>query len=356
MAGWYIVPDPSIRQLNMKAIFFKKPGGLEVLEYGEFLAPKPQKDEALVRVRTCGLNRLDIWLREDKENARNIPMPHISGSDVAGVIEEINGESMLRVGQEVVLNPAVPCGVCFYCKNGKPCELVKIFGVKNQGGYSEYITAPISQLYPKPKSISFIEAAAFPLTFLTAWHMLVGRANVQKGETVFIWGASGGLGSSAVRVAKYLGAKVIAVAKSEDEAKRIYEIGADEVVIYTKENVENTIKSLTNDLGVDVVFESVGQKTWHTTLAMLRPFGRVVIAGATSGDIGHQSLSDLYVRQLSILGARMGTKEEFDKVLELVAAGELKPIIDKTFPLKDAAEAQRRMVEGRHLGKIVLEI
>ncbi|TSC75573.1 MAG: alcohol dehydrogenase [Parcubacteria group bacterium Gr01-1014_30] len=340
----------------MKAVFFEKPGGLDVLKYGELPTPRPQKGEALVRVKAADLNRLDVWLREDKENASNIPLPHIPGSDAAGVVKEINGESTLRVGQEVVLNPAIPCSACPRCKNGEPCELVKIFGVKNQGSYAEYITAPISQLYPKPKNISFAEAAAFPLTFLTAWHMLVGRANLRKGETVFVWGASGGLGSSAIQVAKYLGAKVIAAAKSEEDAKQIREIGADEIVIYTSGNVESTVKNLTKGLGVDVVFESVGEKTWSMTLAMLRPFGRVVIAGTTSGNMGTQDLSDIYVRQLSIFGARMGQKEEFEKVLELVAAGKLKPIIDKTFSLKDAAEAQKRMVDGKHFGKIVLEI
>lgn len=340
----------------MKAVFFEKTGGLEVLQYGELPMPKPQKGEALMRVCASGLNRLDIWLREDKENARNIPMPHIFGSDAAGVIEEINGDGFVKIGQEAVLNPAIPCGTCQRCKNGKPCELVKIFGVKNQGSYAEYIIAPILQFYPKPKNISFVEAAAFPLTFLTAWHMLVGRANLQKGETVFVWGASGGLGSSAIQVAKYLGAKVIAAAKSEEDAKQVREIGVDEIVIYTKVDVDSAVKNLTSGFGVDVVFESVGEKTWNTTLAMLRPFGRVVIAGTTSGDMGTQDLSDIYVRQLSILGARMGTKEEFEKVLELVAGGKLKPIIDKTFLLKDAVEAQKRMIEGKHFGKIVLEV
>ena len=336
--------------LGMKAVYFEKPGGVEVLKYGEFPTPKPQKGEALVRVRACGLNHLDIWLREDKDNTRNIPMPHIPGSDAAGIIEEINGESALKVGQEVVLNPAIPCGVCPRCKKGEPCELVKIFGVKNQGACAEYITAPASQLYPKPNNFSFIEAAAFPLTFLTAWHMLVGRAKLEKGETVFIWGASGGLGSSAIQVAKHLGAKVVAAAKSEEIAKKIREIGADEVVIYTKGNVEDSVKN------VDVVFESVGKKTWNTSLKILRPCGRVVIAGTTSGDMASQDLSDIYVRQLTILGARMGTKEEFERVLELVAAGKLKPVINKVFPLEKAAEAQERMEKSEHIGKIVLEV
>ena len=340
----------------MKAVFFERTGGLDVLKYGDFPTPKPQQGEALVRVKACALNRLDIRLREDVDNARNIPLPHIPGSDVAGIIEEINGESSLKIGQEVVLNPSIPCGTCPRCKKGESCELVKIFGVKNQGGYAEYINAPITQLYQKPKNISFVEAAAFPLTFLTAWHMLVGRANLRKGETVFIWGASGGLGSSAIEIAKYIGAKIIAVAKSESDAQRIKEIGADEVVIYPKGNIENEVKKMTSGLGVDVVFESVGEKTWNTTLSILRFSGRVVIAGTTSGDIGTQDLSDIYVRQLSIFGARMGTKEEFEKVLGLVSAGKLKPIVDKIFPLKEAAEAQRRMVQGNRIGKIILEI
>ncbi|MBI2984070.1 MAG: zinc-binding dehydrogenase [Candidatus Kerfeldbacteria bacterium] len=340
----------------MKAVFFERPGGLEVLRYGDFDDPIPNEGEALVRVKAGGLNRLDIWLREDRDNIRNIPMPHIPGSDVSGTVEKIVGQAGFRIGQDVVLNPAIPCGLCPRCKKGQPCELVKIFGVKNQGGYAEYVVAPIAQLYPKPPHLSFIEAAAFPLTMLTAWHMLAGRAHVQPGETVFIWGASGGLGSAAIPVARYLGARIIAAAKSEEQARRIRELGVDETVVYTRDDVDQKVKSLTHGQGVDVVFESVGQKTWPTTLAMLRPFGRVVIAGTTTGDVGTQDLSDLYVRQLSMLGARMGTKEEFETVLRLIASGHLKPIIDRTFPLSQAAEAQRRMVDGKHIGKIVLEI
>jgi len=337
----------------VKAVIFEKPGSVEVLKYCEFPKPNPQNGEALIRVKACGLNRLDIWLREGK---RGIPLPHILGSDVAGVIEEINGASTLKIGQEVVINPAIPCGNCSRCKSGEACELVIIFGAKTKGGYAEYVTAPLAQVYPKPKNLSFVEAAAFPLTFLTAWHMLVGRANLKEGETVFIWGASGGLGSSAVQIAKYLGAKVIAAAKSNEDAVGIRKIGADHTVVYTKENVVDAVKKLTKGIGIDVVFESIGEKTWSTTLAMLRPFGRVVIAGTTSGDTGTQDLSDVYVRQLSIFGARMGTKKEFEKVLELMNSGKLKPIIDKAYPLAQAAEAQRRMEEYKHLGKIVLEI
>lgn len=337
----------------MKAVFFEKTGGVEVLKYGEVPTSEPKAGEALVRVRACAINNLDLQQRQGKIEG---PMPHISGSDIAGVIEKINGESSLRAGDEVVINPAIPCGICPPCKNDLACELVIILGYKTHGGYAEYVSVPISQLYPKPKNLTFPEAAAFPLTFLTAYHMLVGRANLQKGEVVFIWGASGGLGSAGMQIAKYLGAKIIAAAKSEEDAKRLKENGANEIVIYTKEDVENSVRKLTNDRGVDVVFESVGAKTWNMSLMMLRPYGRVVIAGTTSGDMGTQDLSEVYYRQLTILGARMGTRAEFEKVVELFTEGRLRPIVDKVFALKDVAEAQKRMAEGKHLGKIVLEI
>ena len=337
----------------MKAVFFEKTGGVEVLKYGEMPTPEPKAGEALIRVRACAINNLDLQQRQGKIEG---PMPHISGSDVAGVIEKINGESSLRVGDEVVINPAIPCAVCPPCKNGLACELVIIWGYKTNGGYAEYASVPIGQLYPKPKNLTFPEAAAFPLTFLTAYHMLVSRANLQNGEIVFIWGTSGGLGSAGMQIAKYIGAKIIAAAKSEEDAKRLKQNGANETVVYTKGDVENSVRKLTNDRGVDVVFESVGAKTWNTSLMMLRPYGRVVIAGTTSGDMGTQDLSEVYYRQLTILGARMGTKAEFENVVKLFANGKLKPVVDKVFALKDAAEAQTRMAEGKHFGKIVLEI
>mgnify|MGYP001614591955 FL=1 len=159
-----------------------------------------------------------------------------------------------------------------------------------------------------------------------------------------------------MQIAKYLGAKIIAAAKSEEDARRLKQNGANETVVYTKGDVENSVRKLTNERGVDVVFESVGAKTWNTSLMMLHPYGRVVIAGTTSGDMGTQDLSEVYYRQLTILGARMGTKADFENVVELFANGKLKPVVDKVFALKNVAEAQTRMAEGKHLGKIVLEI
>lgn len=337
----------------MKAVYIEKQGGLDALKYGDLPAPKPKEGEVLIKVKAAALNHLDLHLR----NARlNIPLPHISGSDVAGVIAEVNGRSKLKVGDAVVVNPAIPCGTCARCKKGLSCEIVTIFGYKTKGGFAEYVTAPISQVYPKPKNLSFVEAAAFPLTFLTAWHMLVGRAELQKRETVFIWGASGGLGSAAIQIAKHLGAKVIAAARNDEDAKRVKAMGADEVVIYTKGNVVEEVKKMNDGVLVDVVFESVGAKTWATTLAMLRPYGRVVIAGTTSGEMASQDLSDVYYYQQAILGSRMGTPEEFEQVLKLVGEGKLKPTIDKVFPLKDFKQAEQRLEESKQMGKIVIEI
>lgn len=338
----------------MKAVFFEEFGGVDVLQYGEFPDPKPQAGEALVRVKACGVNHLDIWSRD--RYRKTTTLPHIPGSDVAGVVEEIRGDSSFHVGDEVVINPAIPCGQCPRCKKGEACEQIKTFGSATQGGYAEFVTVLITQLYQKPKNLSFIEAAAFPVTFLTTWHMLVGRAVLQKGETVFVWGASGSLGSAAVQIAKHLGARIIAAARSEDVAQKIADVGADNVVVYTKNNVVEEVKRLTNGRGVDVVFESVGEKTWQSSIAMLHPYGRLVIAGTTSGASAEIDLSDLYVRQLSIFGSRSGTKEEFEKVLMLVDQGKLKPAIDKVFTLPEAASAQERMEKGEHVGKIVLEV
>jgi len=323
------------------------------LRFGDLPKPKPQKGEVLIKVKAAALNHLDLHLSSAK---LNIPLPHVSGSDVAGEVAEINGASRLKIGQAVVVNPAIPCGKCARCEKGLSCEIVTIFGYKTPGGFAEYVIAPISQVYPMPKNLSFVEAAAFPLTFLTAWHMLVGRANLQKDETVFIWGASGGLGSVAIQIAKYLGARVIAAAKDEEDAKKVKAIGADEVVIYTRGNTVEEVKKANGGKLVDVVFESVGAKTWARTLAMLRPHGRVVIAGTTSGEMASQDLSDIYYFQQTILGSRMGTPEEFEQILKLVGEGKLKPIIDKIFPLRNLNEAIKRLEESKQIGKVVIEV
>lgn len=336
----------------MKALLITGHGNPGMVELADMPIPRPRAGEALIRVRACALNYLDLLLRDMGFGA---VLPHISGSDVAGEVVKTNGSSPFEAGDAVVINPSFPCGVCGDCQSGRPCDMVQIFGFNTTGGFAEYVVAPIGQLYPKPPKLSWAEAAAFPLTFLTAWHMLVTRAKVQKGETVFVWGASGGLGSAGVQVAKLCGARVIAAAKTAADAKRIKAQGADEVLIYTRKDLVEAVHRLTNG-GVDVVYEMVGAKTWASTLAMLRPHGRVVIAGTISGDAASQDLSDLYYRQLTILGSRMGTSDDFAAMLEQVHAGTLKPVVDKVYPLTDFAAAEQRLADSKHIGKVVVEI
>lgn len=346
------VDDYVVSWFSMRAVIYRQPGGPEVLTSVEVTNPKPQAGEALVRVRACALNHLDVWLRTGR---RNVALPHIMGSDVAGDVVELNGRGSVRIGDAVVVNPAIPCGACARCRTGKPCELVKIFGAVTPGGYAEQVTVPIAQLYPKPSHLSYVEAAAFPLTYLTAWHMLVSRANLQRGETVFIWGASGGLGAAAVQLARSLGAVIIAAVRTPAVAARLLEMGATHTVLYTDDDVLGAVRDVAPD-GVDVVFESVGAKTWATSFQLLRPYGRVVIAGTTSGDQGYQDLSDLYVRQLTVLGARMGTREEFEAVVQWVNRERVRPIIAATHPIGAAGEAHRQLECGGFVGKIVLEV
>jgi len=337
----------------MKAVYFENPGGIEVLKYGEYPTPKPQPGEALVRVRACGLNHLDIWLRS---GSQKVFLPHIVGSDVAGVVEEVNGQSSFKPGDEVVINPQRECGVCDRCQKGKPCEMVNLLARQTNGGYAEFVVVSLEQLHSKPKHLSFVEAAAFPLTFLTAWHALHSRAGLEAGETIFVWGASGSLGPGVIQMAKMIGARVIAAVRSQSVGEIVKAWGADDVVMYKTPDVVEKVKDLTGGRGVDVVFESVGEKTFSQSLAMLRPYGRIVVVGATSGERVAFNLSELYPRQFSIIGSRMGTGEEFEKVLKFIEDEKLKPIIDKIFPLQRAADAQARMEKSEHIGKMVLEI
>lgn len=317
----------------MKASFFKKTGEPSVLEYGEFDDPVAAKNEVLVRVKSCALNKIDVWQRSGKYP---LPLPHIPGSDVSGILEN---------GEEVVVNPAMSCGICERCQKNLDCEFVKILGFSTQGAYAEFIAVPSANVYPKPRHLSFAEAASFPLTFLTAWHMLKTRAQVKRGEAIFIWGATGGLGVAAIQIAKHLGAHVIAGTRSMQKSESLKSIGADEVILVNEE---------TQFGSVDVVFETVGEATWNRSVDMLKPFGRLVLAGTTTGKEAKVDLQKLYTKQLSLLGARMGTQKEFEEVLALVEQGILKPKVDECFALQDAEKAHELFEAGNFVGKIVL--
>ena len=343
---------------RMKAVRFHRHGGPEVLQYEEAPDPVPGPEVALVRVRACALNRLDIWARNGLPNVE-IPMPHISGSDIAGVVEWVPAEEKdFRKGDEVLVNPGVGCGRCEKCLLGKDnqCRFYTIIGYGVDGGYGELVRVPRTNLVRKPGAMSFEEAASFPLVFLTAYHMLVTKAGLGAGEVVLVVAANSGVGSAAVQVAKLVGAEVIATAGDADKMERARQLGADQVVDHYKQDVLSEVRRMTGKRGVDVVVEHVGKATWDGSVKALAKGGRLVLCGATTGADVTTDLRYVYNRELTIYGSFMASRGELLRVVSLFEAGRLKTVVDSVYPLEKAGEAQRRMEESKHFGKIILKV
>jgi len=341
----------------MKAVRFHQHGGPDVLCYEDAPDPNLAPGEVVVRVRACALNHLDLWGRRGLPGIR-IPMPHITGSDVAGDVVS-SAAADVPVGRRVMLQPGVSCGGCIACLSGRDneCPRYEVLGYVNcAGGYAEYVTVPLQNLIPIPDGIDYVRAAAFPLTFLTAWHMLMTRARLTRGEDVLVLAAGSGVGQAAIQIAALHGARVFATAGSADKLDRARALGAFEVIDHHRQDIAEEIKRLTNKRGVDVVIEHVGEATWAKSVRALARGGRLVTCGATTGANGALNLSALFSKQLSILGSYMGTKGELLRAAPFFFAGQLKPVIDATFPLREAANAHRRMEESGQFGKIVLEV
>lgn len=342
----------------MKAIVFEKHGGPEVLRYTEVAEPELRLGEVLVNVKACALNHLDLWVRGGLPGVP-IPLPHIPGSDVAGVVEKIGaGVTTVARGQKVLLAPGVTCGKCAACLagNDNKCPSFTNLGYLIDGGCAEFVRCPEVNCFPYPGNLSFEEAAAVPLVFHTAWHMLITRAQLRAGEDVLVLGAGSGVGSAAIQVAKMFGCRVIATAGNEANLAKARELGADEVINHRSQKIKDEVRRLTAKRGVDVVFEHVGTATWDDSVASLARGGRLVTCGATTGFDAKIDLRFLFSRQLSILGSYMGTKAEFATVLKLVAAGKLKPVVDRTFPLKECRLAHEYLAASEQFGKVVMVV
>jgi len=342
----------------MKAIVYAVQGGPEVLQYKD--APDPQIGpyEVLVRVRACALNHLDLWLRMGLPNLP-VPLPHIPGSDIAGEIAQIGADvTTVRVGQKVVLAPGVSCGKCAACLAGQDnrCRQFTNLGYMIDGGCAEFVRSPEVNCLPFPENLSFEEAASIPLVFQTAWHMLVARAQLQPGEDVLVLGAGSGVGSAAIQISKFFGARVIATAGNEAKLEKAKQLGADHVINHKSQKIRDEVRRITSKRGVDVVFEHVGTATWDDSIASLAASGRLVTCGATTGYDAKIDLRFLFSRQLSLLGSYMGTKSELQTVMKLVTAGRLKPVIDRVFPLVEAAAAHAYLESGQQFGKVVLRV
>jgi NADPH:quinone reductase-like Zn-dependent oxidoreductase len=342
----------------VKAILFRQHGGPEVLQYVDVPDPEPRPNEVLVRVLACALNHLDLWVRGGLPNVP-IPLPHIPGSDIAGEVAKIGAEvTTIRVGQKVVLAPLVSCGKCPACVAGldNQCRTATNLGYMIDGGCAEFVRAPEVNCLPYPENLSFEEAAAIPLVFQTAWHMLIARAELQPGETVLILGAGSGVGSAAIQIAKFFGASVITTAGSDAKLEKARQLGADHVINHKTQKIRDEVRRITNKRGVDVVFEHVGTATWDDSLASLALAGRLVTCGNTTGYDAKIDLRFLFSRQLSLLGSYMGLKSELHTIMKLVSAGQLKPVVDRVFPLQEAAAAHAYLESGQQFGKVILKI
>jgi len=341
---------------DMQAVAIDRHGGPEVLAFRELPDPSPGPGEARVRVRACALNHLDLWTRRGLPGLE-LRFPHVPGSDIAGEVERLPGPvDGIAVGQRVMLSPGTSCGRCRACLSGEDssCRDYRILGHHRPGGYGGLVVCPVANLIPLPDSIGFEPAAAFPLVFLTAWHMLVTRARLRPDEHVLIWAAGSGVGMAAVQIARLLGARVIATAGTDAKLGRARELGALHVLNHHAQDVVAEVRRITDKRGADVVFEHVGAATWERSVLALARGGRLVTCGATTGPAGITSLPHLFAKQLSLLGSFMGYKSELLAVAEHFFAGRLRPVVDRVLPLDEARHAHEILEGSLQFGKIVL--
>ena len=340
----------------MRAVYLERFGGPDVLTFGDRPAPSPKPGEALVRVRACGINHLDLWVRSGLKGLEP-EMPHILGNEVVGEIAELGaGITHLTVGAKTLVNPTLSCGHCAACANGDDnlCRSYDVLGRKRNGGYAEFVSVPAANCLPFPENLSWEQAAAVPLVFLTAWHMLVTRAHVRAGEDVLVIGAGSGVGSAAIQIARLHGARVIATAGTGAKLERASALGAQDVINHVTEDVAARARALTGKKGVDVVVEHVGGPVFEAAVSALARDGRLVTCGDTIGNRVTLDLDLLFGRHLTLLGSWMGRRSDLNAALKHIATGALKPVVDSVMPLAEARGAHERLEARDAFGKLVL--
>jgi NADPH:quinone reductase-like Zn-dependent oxidoreductase len=342
----------------MKAILLSKPGGPENLIYTDTAVPVLSSQDVLVKVKACAINHLDIWIRNGLPAYKTV-FPHILGSDIAGVVESSGSEVQgFPPGTAVIVSPSWGCFKCSFCLSGKDnqCADFRIVGasLNLDGGYAEYVRVPVQHLLKAPRNLSFEESASFPLTFLTAWHMVISRGELQPGQTILVIGGSSGIGSAAIQISRLAGARVIATVGSPEKFEKAKKMGADFVLNHETEPVHAKVKELTHGDGVDLVFEHIGPKTWKESIASLKKGGKLVICGSTTGPATELDLRFVFSRHLSILGSSLGTRAELMTLINLMEEKKLHPVVDRTFPLKEAGRAHELLESRKLFGKLVL--
>jgi NADPH:quinone reductase-like Zn-dependent oxidoreductase len=342
----------------MKALAIYEHGGIDKLQIADLPKPTIGTDDVLVNVKAVALNHLDLFVRNGMPNLK-LPLPHIPGSDVSGVIAELGAHVVgLQVGQRVVINPGLSCGHCEFCIAGEEslCPEFKILGEHTTGGAAEFVRVPAVNVLPIPDTLSFEQAAASSLVFLTAWRALISRARLRAGEDALILGAGAGVSTAAIQIAKKAGARVFVTSSSDAKLQKAKELGADVLLNYKTQEWDREVFAATNRRGVDVVFESVGAATWTKSIRSLKRGGRMVVIGATSGPNPQEEIRQIFWKQIEIIGSTMSNQREFREVMKLVFRGELKPVIDVVMPLERVREAHARLEQGEQFGKIVLTV
>lgn len=341
----------------MKAVRFHEHGGPKVLRYEDVLDPTPKPTEVTLRVKAVALNHLDVWLRKGLPGLK-VPLPKIGGCDIAGEVTALGSAcSRVKIGERIMVSPGWSCGQCAACLQGEDnfCRAYQIIGGYSlDGGCAEFVCVPEVNCITIPERLDYPAAAAVPLVFLTAWNMLVRRAHLKDGEDVLVMGAGSGVGTAAIQIAKLFRARVIAVASTDDKLAKVAGLGADAGINYATQDLAQEVRRLTGKRGVDVVFEHVGGATWEKLIPTLAPGGRLVTCGATAGYESKVDIRYFFSKSVAILGAFMGCKADLLEVIRHMAEGRLRPVVDRTLPLSECAQAHRLIEERAVFGKIVL--
>lgn len=341
----------------MRAHVFSRTGGPEVLELRDLPSPVPRADEVLVRVRACGLNHLDLWVRQGLP--QQIHLPHIGGCETVGEVVAWGSQvTNCTAGELVLISPTQSCGACPACFRGEEtaCLQFEVPGEDTQGGFAEFAVARARHVIRLSSAWSPQEWAAVPLTFLTAWTMLHRKGNIQPGDDVLVQGASSGVGSAAIQIAKLAGARVLTTVSSPEKAALARRLGADVIIDRTRQNFPEIVKSETAGRGVQIVLEHVGQAVWKDSLKCLCHGGKLVTCGATTGPKVEIDLRFFFIREIQILGALLGSRGDLDRLLSLFDRTLLRPVLDRTFPLAELRAAHEYLAAGRQLGKVVITI
>ncbi|MBI4243465.1 MAG: zinc-binding dehydrogenase [Planctomycetes bacterium] len=343
---------------RMKAVRFHEHGAPSVLKLDDVPRPQPGDNEVLINVKACSVNHLDIWIRKGIPGMKT-NLPHIPGSDAAGIVAETGkGVQGFKTGDRVLINPSLCCGQCEFCSegNGSLCLSYSIYGEHQDGTYCEYIAVPHQNVLKIPDSLDFIKAAAAPLVYLTAWRMMVTKTKVKPSDCILIFSAAAGVGIACLQIAKLVGATVIATSSSDQKCEFLKKMGADYVFNHSKEDTVRKVRDITSKRGVDIVVDYIGKETWLKGIYSLKRGGCVVTCGATSGYNPEEDLRHIFYRQVRIYGSTMGSNKEFSDAMTLVLGGKLIPHVDSVLRIDEAVKAHEMIEQREVIGKIVLSI